>query len=211
MPKGQKTKVVETISMNSKISKENYDKMMSDNIISEIRDGKKFLVKSDFSIQNFYIQNKKGKAHIWKLREQITFGFRWIPSNMFPYIDKCCEPESDNNYFLFSSFEEFDENLKKQYICKYHVSCTNKCCAEYLTSPEEKCAICLNDIQIHLLEETSCGHRFCLSCLNTYVEKKGEKKIPCPTCRRNIRWCHCCDGPMYQNNSACDHDDDNDE
>lgn len=204
MPRGRKAKVinkveVESVSMNSRISKENYDKMMSDLV--------------SITIQNFYIQNRRGEAHIWKKDCCDYSGFRWSPKFELSYINTCAKPEMDNNYFLFSSFEEFDEQLKKQYICKHHVSCTNKCCAEYLTSPEEKCAICLSDVQIHLLEETVCGHKFCLPCLNTYVESKTktkviQKDIPCPTCRGNLRWCYCCNRPV----SKCDHsDDDNDD
>jgi hypothetical protein len=191
--------------MTSTVTRKNYEKMMSDNIISEIRNGKKYLVKSEFYINNFYIQNRKGDVHIWKLPETITFKFRWMPSKNSPYIDKCCETESENNVFKFESFEEFETGLKNQYICKYHVSCGNNCCADYLTSPEEKCAICLSDVQIHLLEQTLCGHKFCLSCLDTYVESKRlGKEIPCPTCRRDLKWCYGCDNPNY----LCDCGDD---
>jgi len=200
-PKGSKAKVeskveskVENVSMSSRMTEENYDKLMSD--------------LSSITIQNFYIQNRRGEAHIWKMEPSITAGFRWTPKFELPYINSCAKPEMNNNYFLFSSFKEFDEKLKKQYICKLHVSCTDKCCAEYLTSPEETCAICLSDVQIHLLEETVCGHRFCLPCLNTYVESKTKQKdIPCPTCRGNLRWCYGCNRPK----SKCDHPDDDDD
>jgi hypothetical protein len=190
--------------MTSIITKENYDKMMKNNIISEIRNGVKVLVKADFRIQNFYIQNRKGNVSIWKIPETITFKFRWTPSNPSSYIDKCCDEDSENNVFMFESFEEFDRELKKQYICKYHVSCGKNCSADYLISPEEKCSICLNDIQLHLLEETKCGHKFCLSCLDTYVQSKREKEITCPTCRRNLKWCYGCDNSKFQ----CDCGDD---
>jgi hypothetical protein len=215
MPKGKKvvTKTeLEIKSVNSHIPEEKFDQLMLRNIVTEMRGGKKVLIKCDFYVKNFYIQNKKGTLNIWHtgLGSTITtewdnFKCRWLPTNQPPYIDRCCSDVTDNQCFEFKNFKEFDEKLKKQFICKYHVSCRENftcletnCSADYLVSPEEQCAICLNNIQQHLLEETKCGHKFCLSCLNTYVESKvGHRKIPCPTCRRNLTFCPCCCNAKY--------------
>jgi hypothetical protein len=226
MPRGQKAKViskveVENKSMTSRMTEENFDKLMLRNMVTEIRNGKKVLLKCDFYVTHFYIQGKKGTINIWKRGDTDTFGFSWVASNVQPYIDKCCQT-NESNCFDFKSFGEFDEKLKQQFICKYHVSCRDirdtrnekNCSADYLISPEEQCAICLNDIQIHLLEETACGHKFCLSCLNTYVESKvGQRKIPCPTCRRNIRFCVHCENAKYvcDGVDGCLDEDDNDD
>lgn len=221
MPKGQKAKVVENSSMNSRMTEENFDRLMLHNIVSEIRDGKKVLLKCDFYVKNFYIQGKKGTMNIWKImNEPDTFRFRWTQSNLPPYIDRCCSINADEYCYDFKSFAEFDEKLKKIFICKYHVSCreeriwtTTNCSADFLISPEEQCAICLNDIQQHLLEETACGHKFCLSCLNTYVESKGgQRKIPCPTCRRNLTYCSSCGNAKYNCEGFVDcHDGEDDD
>lgn len=202
MPKGQKAKVSDE-SMNSRMTEESFDKLMLNNMITEMRDDVKVLLKCDFYVKNFYIQGKKGTINIWKLGDSHTFRLRWMQTNRPAYLYKCCSENGDEYAFNFKSFGEFDENLKKFVICKYHSCCSqnnqhkqtysHNCSADYLISPKEQCAICLNNVEQHLLEETQCGHKFCLSCLNTYAEsKKEQKKIPCPTCRRNLAICHCC-------------------
>ena len=219
MPKGKKviSKVVlENKSVNSHIPEEKFHQLMIRNMVTEMRENKKVLIKCDFNIKNFYIQNKKGTVNIWKIggnAEYDKFKFCWRQINPPLYISRCCLPNGDNYTFEFKSFAEFDEQLKKLFICKYHVSCKDNCSDDYLVSPQEQCAICLNDVQLHLLEETQCGHNFCLSCLNTYVESKGgQRKIPCPTCRRNLKICNCCGKAKFKCEGFEDcGDSDNDE
>lgn len=158
--------------------------------------------EKNFMIRNFYIDSTCGTAHFRKYTKYSSdrFKFQWSPKNTNPYTTCCTENDQYNNYFFFTTFEDFETKIKKQYVCKYHSHCPDDCPVNQITSPEEICAICLNNVQLHLLEETSCGHRFCLSCLGKYVRPKFEKEEPitCPTCRRNIEYCHDCNNSYYE-------------
>ena len=51
-----------------------------------------------------------------------------------------------------------------------------------------ECTLCLNDInELHMYKITSCGHLFCIECLQEYVKytieetKSIEIKCPCKT------------------------------
>jgi len=155
----------------------------------------------EFVIRNFYIDRMAGTVFIRKFSEYASykFKFKWNTRMMNRYTSVCTN-DCHNNYFFFSTFEEFETKIKKQYICKYHSFCPDNCPVNQITSPEEKCAICLNDVQLHLLEQTACGHHFCLSCLDKYVQSKIDKEedVTCPTCRRNIEYCSECERSRYE-------------
>ena len=180
--------------MTSTITKETYDKL-------ETFD---FDPHNGFMIRNFYIDREAGTAFIRMFSEHSShkYQFKWSSNKVNYYIVHCTDNDSYNNYFFFTTFEEFETKIKKQYVCKYHSFCPDNCPANQITSPEEICAICLNNVQLHLLQETRCGHRFCLSCLDKYAKSKSdiEEEITCPTCRRNIEYCHECSNPK----SECD-------
>jgi hypothetical protein len=85
----------------------------------------------------------------------------------------------------------------------------NNCACYRITSPIEKCAICLKDLQMHMLEETQCEHLFCLKCLNDYVKSRLnynddehehiiDDGIPCPVCRRDLYMCEHCDYARFE-------------
>ena len=169
-----------------------------------------------FLIRFFYICSKKGSVFIKKFSDDLTysrpkFHFEWSPNVKSEYSKRCVHfrDVDNNNTFCFSTLEELESGLKKQYICPHHSVCIDSCPAGRIVSPEEKCAICLREVQLHLMEETTCGHRFCLPCLNTYVKSKLEQSevygcmdvkkegIPCPTCRRNLKICIDCGYSMY--------------
>jgi len=187
--------------MTSSITKETYDKLETFDFESNYK---------CFIIHKFYIDSTCGTAIIRKCHHDTVdkFNFRWSPDITNKYTTCCTENDQYNNNFYFSSFEEFETKIKKQYVCKYHSHCPDNCPVNQITSPEEICAICLNNVQLHLLEETSCGHRFCLSCLDKYVKPKFEREEPitCPTCRRNIEYCSDCNNSNYE--CLCEKSDD---
>ena len=117
----------------------------------------------------------------------------------------------ENHRFVFDSLEQFINKIKKLYVCPYHAFCPQDCSANRITSPEIQCAICLSDVQLHLLEETPCGHHFCLSCLAKYVNTKHNKEedITCPICRRNIEHCYDCACAKFE--CGCVDEDDDEE
>jgi len=182
--------------MTSTITKETYAKIETFDYGSEDE-------TKEFMIRNFYIDNTRGHAHFRKFSKHSgdKFKFKWTPEKRNAYTSCCTEDHHDyNNYFYFTTFEDFEKEIKKQYVCKYHSHCPDNCSVNLITSPQEICAICLNNVQIHLLEETTCGHRFCLSCLHNYVRPKFEREEPitCPTCRRNIDYCSDCNNSKYE-------------
>jgi len=176
----------------------------------------------EYVIRNFYICGKAGTATIGKAYStpsEVRFSFSWKCNKKNLYKLFCVRQciANENNRFLFSSLDTFNKKVNKQYICPYHSYCPDNCPANRITSPQEKCAICLTDVQIHLLEETPCGHHFCLSCLDKYANAKWNKQEPisCPTCRRNIMHCDKCNCAKYEQ-CLCDletpdDDDDDDE
>jgi hypothetical protein len=172
----------------------------------------------EYVICNFYICGKAGTATFRKgysPTDETRYIFSWKCNKRNSYTFACVRQciAKENNYFIFTSLETFNKKLNKQYVCPYHSYCPENCPANRITSPEEKCAICLSDVQRHLLEETPCGHHFCLSCLDKYAKAKWRKEEPvtCPTCRRNIEDCfdHAC--PMYECGCKDDDGDDDDE
>jgi hypothetical protein len=183
--------------MNSKISQETYQEILS-------HDYK----KSTFLLNNFYISNKKGEASFSKNHENFNkrFSFSWCPAKQSYYTEKCKSQSSTFHMhdFHFSNFEELTEKLEIQYFCSYHAYCSDRCPIGRITSPEDICAICLKNLQMHVFEETECEHRFCLSCLDRYVKSRilpeGELKencIPCPVCKRDLKYCDDCENPNY--------------
>ena len=184
--------------MNSKITEATYQEIISHDYTKE----------SNFILRNFYITNKQGNAYIKKNQGQ--FFFSWSPCKENTYINWC---KSDNILYrvnvCFSNFDEMNKKLEVQYFCPYHSYCRERCSANRITSPEDKCAICLKYVQIHMLEETACEHRFCLSCLDKYVKNKllpegglKDNCILCPVCRRNLVFCNICVNAKYE--CTCD-------
>jgi len=155
-------------------------------------------------ISPFYISGKSGTVRLEKLHNE-EFKFTWFRNHTSKYVEYCVAYQDTHNYiyFFFFSFEDVIENVKNQNICLHHSRCRNVCSAYLITSPCEKCPICLKDVQMHMLEETECEHRFCLECLDKYVKSKLnysdddnehviEGGITCPVCRRNLHMCHRC-------------------
>ena len=182
--------------MTSKITKKSYNEIISYNYNRG---------HSVYLIRQFYISGKQGTAFITHNHDK-TFDFKWKRNIVNEYTNRCVNfgKTNLNNYFLFSSMQELNKKLTEQYVCQYHSFCPDSCPATRLISPTERCAICLVDVQMHLLEETPCGHRFCLTCLDTYVKSKLEPSdygcfaikegynLDCPTCRKNIENCCNC-------------------
>jgi len=180
--------------MTSKITLKTYNEM----IVSERR----------FSeITPFYICRKKGSVFIENNKDN-SFHFTWDIMRPNKYVEYCTIKNSDYHSFTYSSFEELSEQLNKQYICSFHANCWVKadCSADRITSEIDKCSICLREEQMHMMEETECGHFFCLGCLDKYVksrlkytddenlsEEVVEDCIPCPVCRRDIKLCQDCE------------------
>jgi len=176
----------------------------------------KCVAEREYEICNFYICGKSGTATIRKAYSnppEVRYDFHWEPKNSNWYKKACVSISSYNHRFVFDSLEKFIKKIKKLYICPYHAFCPENCPSNRITSPEVKCAICLTDVQLHLLEETPCGHHFCLSCLDKYTESQWNKQedVTCPTCRRNIEHCNDCDCAKYVCECKDSDDDDDDE
>lgn len=188
--------------MTSKINKKGYNEIIS----HDYKRG-----HSVYLIRQFYICRKQGTAFITHSHDE-TFHFKWKRDIINEYTNRCVNfvKTNMNNSFLFSSFEDLNKKLKEQYVCQYHSFCPDSCPATRLISPTETCAICLSDVQMHLLEETPCGHRFCLTCLDSYIKSKLEpgdygsfvikegQILNCPTCRSNIENCRNCSRASWQ-------------
>ncbi|XP_050418673.1 E3 ubiquitin-protein ligase TRIM33-like [Patella vulgata] len=51
---------------------------------------------------------------------------------------------------------------------------------------KEVCSLCLNDFQQPIIID--CGHSFCLTCLEDYIQKTSKDDIfPCPLCRQDTK------------------------
>ena len=159
------------------------------------------------TLNPFYITGKSGTVRLEKYNEHFAkFKFTWFRKNTSKYVDYCVSNQDKHNqiYFFFSSFDELSETIDKQNACLNHSTCDeNNCSAYRITSPIEKCAICLKDVQMHMLEETECEHLFCLKCLDSYVKSRLRYNdddnehiidggIPCPVCRRDLHMCEQC-------------------
>lgn len=185
--------------MTSKITQKTYDDFTSSN-------------RTVINIGPFYISEKSGTVCLEKLPSEFPseFKFTWFRNNTSTYVEYCIAHEDKRNYitFVFSSFNDLSKRIDNQHVCLYHSICQDKCSAFLITSPIDKCAICLKDKQMHMFEETRCEHRFCLDCLDTYVKSKlnytHDKNehvidggIPCPVCRRNLQLCYNCEQPQF--------------
>jgi len=183
--------------MTSKITQKTYDNFITSN-------------KLIIDIGPFYISGKSGTVRIEKLPNGELFKFTWFRNNTSRYVEYCIAHQDKHNHitFLFSLFNEMCANIDMQDVCIHHSRCQGKCSAHLITSPIEKCAICLKDVQMHMLEETECEHRFCLECLDTYVKSKLdytdednehviEGGIPCPVCRRDLHLCYNCNYAQF--------------
>ena len=149
--------------MTSKITRKTYDEFIGN--------------ENKYCILNpFYITGKSGTVRLEKYNEHFeNFKFIWFRKNTSKYVEYCVSNQDNHNqiYFFFWSFEDLSEKLDKQNVCVHHSMCEDSNCASYrITSPIEKCAICLKDQQMHMLEETQCEHLFCLNCLNDYVKSR---------------------------------------
>jgi hypothetical protein len=183
--------------MTSKITQKTYDQFIeSINLITDLNP--------------FYISGKSGTVRLEK-NSHGYYKFMWFRNHTSKYVEYCVAYQDKHNHicFTFSSFEDLSENINKQDVCLRHSRCQGSCSAYLITSPIEKCAICLKDVQMHMLEETECEHRFCLECLDTYVNSKlnyteDENEhvidggIPCPVCRRDIQLCNDCNYAVFE-------------
>lgn len=183
--------------MTSKITQKAYDDFInSDKLILDI--------------SPFYISRKSGNIRLEKLRNG-EFKFTWFRKHTSRYVEYCIANQDKHNYisFIFSLFEELIEKIDKKDVCLRHSDCQGSCSAYLITSPIEKCAICLKDEQMHMLEETQCEHRFCLECLDIYVKSKLDftdddnehvidDGIPCPICRRDLQLCCVCEYAFFE-------------
>ena len=190
--------------MTSKITKKCYNEIKSHDYKGN---------HSVYLIRKFYISRKEGIAFITHSHDNI-FHFKWKRDIINEYTNRCVNfgKSNMNNSIYFSCLEDLNKRLGTEYVCQYHSFCPDSCPATRLISPPERCAICLQDVQMHLLEETPCGHRFCLSCLDTYIKSKLEpsdygslktkegQTLSCPTCRSNIENCKDCSKACYQCN-----------
>jgi len=177
--------------MTSKITQKTYDDFTYAN-------------RTVIHIGPFYISGKSGTVRLEKLSSD--FKFTWFRNNASIYVEYCIPHHDKHNQisFIFSSFNDLSKNIDNQHVCLYHSLCQDKCSAHLITSPNDKCAICLKDEQMHMFEETKCEHRFCLECLDTYVKSKlnytdddnehvMDGGIPCPVCRRDLQLCYDCE------------------
>ena len=182
--------------MTSKITQKTYDEFIASD------------TKKSYLIKPFYITGKKGSLDLEKIDD--GYIFLWERTHISKYAQYCIPEENryDQNRFFFTSFEELLEELEKQYVCVHHAFCRDACSIYLITSPTEKCAICLKDVQMHMLEETQCQHRFCIECLDNYVKSRMnytvsrrvhimDSGIPCPVCRRDLQICDRCDNPQF--------------
>jgi hypothetical protein len=184
--------------MTSQITQKTYDEFINSAII--IKD-----------LTPFYISGKSGTVRLEKISNRDYNNFTWFRNHTSRYVEYCVAFKEKHNhiFFKFCSFEDLSENINKQDVCLRHSRCQGSCSAYLITSPIEKCAICLKDMQMHMLEETECEHRFCLECLDTYVNSKLtytededenviDGGIPCPVCRRDIQLCNDCNYSMFK-------------
>lgn len=191
--------------MNSKITQKTYDEFTTS------------VDKKDLIIKPFYISRKKGTVllEVNKFKDNV-FCFSWDILRRNKYTEYCGIKDmydreySHDHCFEFSSFEELSEKLAKEYVCPYHANCCIGCSVNRITSPIDKCSICLREEQMHMLEETQCGHLFCLSCLDKYVKTRlnflddedreciVDEGIPCPVCRRDINLCSECNHANFE-------------
>ena len=215
--------------MTSQISKETFDEMKV--FLQEaITKRKWFEVYFEvyntpdnlFKIRNFYISGVRGSItfKIVKVDREtiITYEFYYLPDKINLYNHSCVSDEEENSIFIFQTYEELQVALSKAYVCEYHSFCPRRCSFNRISSPKEKCGICHEEKELHLLEETACGHNFCLSCLGDYVRTRlrygggrelvPKDDIPCPVCRQDMQLCPDCKEAKFQCMCKNDNDDD---
>ena len=132
--------------MNSKITQKTYDEFTTS------------VDKKDLIIKPFYISRKKGTVllEVNKFKDKV-FCFSWDILRRNKYTEYCGIKDmydreySHDHCFEFSSFEELSEKLSKEYVCPYHANCCVGCSVNRITSPIDKCSICLREEQMHML------------------------------------------------------------
>ena len=159
---------------------------------------------------NLVIGKYKCKLFVFEL-ETITEAS--ITIEYEPYEKHCVFDHNPKKYkFSFTTFEAFSEELEtfsKQIMlgtCDYHVFHGGDTCQALFTSGRtEKCPICLIDFDIYKMQETECGHYFCIKCLNKWAtnemrnyqrfENSGsdgdDEFFNCPVCREGLDLCEC--------------------
>ena len=208
--------------MTSQISKETFDEIK----VSLQKSLEAFLNGDHlFILRNFYISGVRGSITFTtgivdrETKTIITYEFYYLPDKTNPYNDWCVSDDYLRAERIpFKTYEQLQVALSKAYVCKYHSFCQGRCSFNRISSPKEKCGICHEEKELHLLEETECGHNFCLSCLGKYVKtlihyKSGlglvlRGAIPCPVCRQDMQLCPDCKEAKFQCMCKNDNDDD---
>ena len=204
--------------MTSQISKETFDEIK----VSLQKSLEAFLNGDHlFILRNFYISGVRGSITFTtgivdrETKTIITYEFYYLPDKINLYNHSCVSDEEENSIFIFQTYEELQVALSKAYVCEYHSFCPRRCSFNRISSPKEKCGICHEEKELHLLEETACGHNFCLSCLGDYVRTRlrygggrelvPKDDIPCPVCRQGMLLCTHCNKACFQ--CMCYNDD----
>ena len=207
--------------MTSQISKETFDEMKV-----SLQESSKAFRNFDhlFIIRNFYISGVRGSITFkigivdQETKAIISYEFYYLPDKTNPYNDWCVSDDYLRaKHIQFQTYEQLQVALSKAYVCKYHSFCQGRCSFNRISSPKEKCGICHEEKELHLLEETACKHNFCLSCLGDYVRTRLQSygggslvlmgEIPCPVCRQNMHICPDCNEAKFQCMCKNDNDD----
>lgn len=109
-----------------------------------------------------------------------------IESDM--YFNTIVSPEDAHAYrgFTFRNHDDFNERILSPIFCRIHVRCRPAICSNGLIrSSKEPCGICFEPKEMHLMEQTCCGHMFCMPCLNKLASSTPDLK--CPICRGTLK------------------------
>lgn len=151
---------------------------------------------------------------VWRLPDDYgsKYAFR-IKAEGGPYHEYCVYPAKTMKVFTFNDYSDFVSQFKKAEEllstrhCTFHgLRCSGgEWCRVALCDDEGTtvCAICQEEKPTLQLEETRCGHLFCLSCLDKWaVSEYGKwakiddyEAFRCPLCREDLCLCLVCHEP----------------
>ncbi len=111
------------------------------------------------------------------------------------YLSKlCCYPD---NFFQFNqillqsnTISQYKQIIDNFYNNSDHAIKIKNYILDNLDDyhlKENLCAICLENIKNNDYAITICGHVFCYSCINSYINSKQNEVINCPKCRNSIK------------------------